>query len=106
MLGTMGKTRKQNQLATEQSPTESDDMLTSQDEQHASDSPLTITDMEKLLMAMEDRIITKLSDQLSAGRATIERHDQAIQDMETSLNDMETRLTTLESTCLALSKEN
>lgn len=81
-------------------------MLTSQDESHASNPPLTLADMEKLLKAMEDRIITKLSDQLATDHATIERHDQTIQSMETSLNDMETRLTTLESTCLALSKEN
>lgn len=102
----MGKSKKQSQPTPEQSPSKCDDMLTSQDEQHASNSPLTLADMEKLLKAMEDRIITKLSDQLSADHATIERHDQTIQGMETSLNDMETRLTTLESTCLALSKEN
>lgn len=55
---------------------------------------------------MEDHIVAKLSDQLSADLATIDRHDQSIQHMETSLNDMETRLATLESTCIALSKDN
>lgn len=32
----------------------------------------TLADMEKLLKSMEDRIIPKLSDQLSADRATID----------------------------------
>uniref|UniRef100_A0A3P8S1B4 L1 transposable element RRM domain-containing protein n=1 Tax=Amphiprion percula TaxID=161767 RepID=A0A3P8S1B4_AMPPE len=72
----------------------------------ANNAPLTPADMEKLLRSMEDRIIEKLSAQLFADRAIIERHDQTIQHMEVSLNDMETRLTTLESTCLALAKEN
>ena len=62
--------------------------------------------MEKLLKSMEDRIIAKLFDQLSADRATIDRHDRTIQHMETSLSDIETRLATLKCTCLALSKEN
>lgn len=61
--------------------------------------------MEKLLNSMEDRIITKLSVQLSADREIINHHDQTIQHMEMSLNDMETRLVTLESTSIALSKE-
>ena len=42
---------------------------------------------------MEGRIVAKLSVQLSADRAIIDRHD---------LN----RLLTLESTCTALSREN
>lgn len=45
----------------------------------------TLADMEKLLKSMEDRIIAKLSDQLSADRATIDRHDPPIQQMELSL---------------------
>lgn len=103
----MGKYKKQNQPTNEPTPenSESDDMLTSQDEQHASDAPLTLGDMEKLLKAMEDRIVTKLSGQLASDHATIERHDQTVQNMEASLNDMETRLT-LESKCLTLSQEN
>ncbi|XP_060790883.1 V-set and immunoglobulin domain-containing protein 10-like 2 [Neoarius graeffei] len=62
--------------------------------------------MEKLFKSIEDRIIAKLSSQLSADQATIDRHDQSIQHMEMSRNDMETRLATLESTCIALSKDN
>lgn len=81
-------------------------MQASQDKQHANDTPLTQADMGKLLKSMEDRIIAKLSDQLSADQATIERHDQTIQHIKTSLSDIETRLATLKSTCLALSKEN
>lgn len=81
-------------------------MLTSQSEQHANKAPLTLADMEKLLKSIEGRIITKLSDQLSTDRSTIEQHDQTIQHLETSLNDMEARPANLESTSLALSKEN
>ncbi|KAJ8004198.1 hypothetical protein DPEC_G00156300 [Dallia pectoralis] len=55
---------------------------------------------------MEDRIIAKLSAKLSADRAIIERHDQTIQQMETSLNDVENRLLTLELTCTVLAREN
>lgn len=57
----------------------------------------TLADMEKLLISMEDRIIAKLSDQLSADRATIDRHDPPIQQMELSLNDMEARLVSPDS---------
>lgn len=57
----------------------------------------TLADMEKLLKSMEDRIIAKLSDQLSADRETIDRHDPPIQQMELSLNDMEARLVSPDS---------
>ncbi|KAJ8383286.1 hypothetical protein AAFF_G00222220 [Aldrovandia affinis] len=55
---------------------------------------------------MEDRIIAKLSIQLSANRAIIDRYEQTIQEVETTLNDIESRLTTLKSICSALTKEN
>ena len=103
----MGKpSKKQNQPTDEHSAENSQDdwSQASQAEQHANaanNAPLTLADMEKLLTSMEDRIIAKLSDQLSA-----DRHDQTIQHMEMALNDMETRLATLESTCLTLSNEN
>ena len=108
----MGKpSKKQNQPTDEHSAENSQDdwSQASQAEQHANaanNAPLTLADMEKLLTSMEDRIIAKLSDQLSADRTTIDRHDQTIQHMEMALNDMETRLATLESTCLILSNEN
>lgn len=102
------KVHKQCQPTIEQSPenNQSHDMLTSQSDHEANSTPLTLADMEKLLKAMEDRIITKLSDQFSVDHATTEQHDEMIKHMEASLNDMETRLATLESTCLAPSKEN
>lgn len=104
----MRKPSKKPHQHTEEQPSENSQGDGAQaNEQHAtSNAPLTLADMEKLLKSMEDRIVAKLYDQLSADRATIDRHDQTIQHMETSLNDMETRLATLESTCIALSKEN
>ena len=48
---------------------------------------LTWADMEKLLLGMEERIITKMSVPLSTDQGVIDRHDQNIQQMETSLND-------------------
>lgn len=74
--------------------------------QAAGKAPLTLADMEKLLNSTEDRIITKVSVQLSADRSVINRHDQTTQHMETSLNDMESRQLTLEVTCVTLSREN
>lgn len=105
----MGKPTKKLNQPTEGTPEENQSVGTqaNQNEQHAaSNAPLTLADMEKLLNSMEDRIIAKLSVQLSADRATIDRHDQTIQQMETSLNDMEARLLTLKSTCKTLSREN
>ena len=113
----MGKPRKKSQPTDEQSPgknqdrkpnaSQKDPRAPSSNEQHATgNAPLTLADMEKLLNSMEERIIAKLSVQLSADRAIIDRHDQTIQHMESSLNDMEARLLTLESTCTALSRDN
>ena len=113
----MGKPKKQSQPADEQSPgknhgrdpdaSQKDPRAPSPNEQHVTgNAPLTLADMEKLLNSMEERIIAKLSVQLSADRSIIDRHDQTIQHMESSLNDMEARLLTLESTCTALSREN
>lgn len=105
----MGKPSKKQNQPTEGSSEDSHDagIQANQNEPHAANNaPLTLADMEKLLNSMEDRIIAKLSVQLSADRATIDRHDQTIQHMETSLNDMESRLRTLEATCTTLSREN
>ena len=63
---------------------------------------LTLPDMERLLTSMEERIIAKLSAQLSAEGAIIDQHHETIQQLETSRNDMHTRLERLESTCAAL----
>ena len=65
-----------------------------------------MADMEKLLLNMETRIVAKLSSQLSADREKIARHDETIEQMETSLNDMQARLIAVESTCSDLIKEN
>jgi len=105
----MPKFNKNTNQATDGQSSENsqgEEMQASQTEQHASNAPLTLADMEKLLKAMEDCIEAKLSDQLSADWAIIDRHDQTVQHMETSLNHIEATLTSLESTCLALSKEN
>lgn len=69
-------------------------------------APLTLPDMERLLTSMEDRIITKLSAQLSANRAIIDQHHESIQQLETSLTDTQERLEQLESTCAVLSQAN
>ncbi|KAK1887854.1 Cell division protein ZipA [Dissostichus eleginoides] len=82
----MGKpTKKQSQPADDKSyeSDTGDRMGASQNEEHAANhAPLTLADMEKLFLSMEERIISKLSVQLSADRATIDRHDQTIQGME------------------------
>lgn len=67
---------------------------------------LTLPDMERLLTSMEERIIAKLSAQLSANRAIIDQHHESIQQLETSLNDTQERLERLESTCAVLSRDN
>lgn len=71
---------------------QSDGTLTNQSEQHDSNTPLTLADMETFLKVMEEHIISKLSDQLTTDHATIAQHDQPIKHMETSLNYMETIL--------------
>lgn len=68
--------------------------------------PLTLPDMERLLTSMEERIVAKLSAQLSANRAIIDQHHETIQQLETSLNETQERLDSLESTCAVLSKDN
>lgn len=67
---------------------------------------LTLPDMERLLTSMEERIIAKLSAQLSANRAIIDQHHESIQQLETSVNVTQERLERLESTCAVLSKDN
>ncbi|KAF3855498.1 hypothetical protein F7725_016221 [Dissostichus mawsoni] len=82
----MGKsTKKQSQPADDKSyeSDTGDRTGASQNEEHvANHAPLTLAAMEKLFLSMEERIIAKLSVQLSADRATIDRHDQTIQGME------------------------
>ncbi|KAK7912984.1 hypothetical protein WMY93_013195 [Mugilogobius chulae] len=67
---------------------------------------LTRADMEEMLQKLEQRIVSTLSAQLSADRAVLDRHDQTIQQIETSMNDMQSRLLELESTCTLLKKDN
>lgn len=73
---------------------------------NTNEAPLTKADMEAMLLSLEERIIAKLSSQLSADRALIEQHDQTIQQMETSMNDMQNRMIAVEATCSRLTKEN
>lgn len=107
----MGKSNKKQNQSTEGTTEDSHDVgrQANQNEPHtASNAPLTLADMEKLLNSMEDRILAKLSAQLSADRATIDRHDQTIQHMEMSLTDIDSRprLLSLEATCATLTREN
>lgn len=69
-------------------------------------APLTLMDMERLLTSMEERIIAKLSAQISADRAIINQHQEAIQQLETAANDTQERMEKLESTCAALLESN
>lgn len=62
--------------------------------------------MERLLTSMEERIIAKLSTQLSADRAIIDQHHKAIQQLETSANETQMRIEKLESTCALLFQNN
>lgn len=55
---------------------------------------------------MEEQIIANLKAQISSNHATMARHDQTIQAIETSMNDFQGRITTLESTMGNLIKEN
>ena len=71
-----------------------------------SHAPLTLCDMERLLTSMEERIVAKLSAQLSADREIIDQHHATIQHLETSLNDTQTRLERLDSKLAALSTDN
>ena len=70
------------------------------------DAAASLTDIQKLLTGMEERIISSLTAQISANHATIAKHDQTIQAIETSMNDYHDRLTTLESAVGKLTKEN
>ena len=69
----MGKsTKKQSQPAGEKSyECDTEDRTgASQNEEHAANhAPLTLADMEKLFLSMQERIISKLPVQLSADRA-------------------------------------
>ena len=100
--------RKTGQMADEQvkeTKQADTDKLVEQPDSEASNL-LTLPDMERLLTSMEERIIAKLSAQLSAERAIIDQHHKTIQQLETLYNDMHTRLERLESTYAALSKDN
>lgn len=69
-------------------------------------APLTLPDMERLLTSMEERIVTKLSAQLSANREIIDQHHETIQHLEVSLSDTQTRLERLDLKVAALSSDN
>ena len=98
-----GQTAEQQVDETKQADT---DKLTVEKPGSEASNLLTLTDMEKLLTSMEERIIAKLSAQLSAERAIIDQHHETIQQLETSHNDMHTQIERLESSCAALSKDN
>ena len=66
----------------------------------------SLGDIQKLLMGIEERIITRLMAQISANHTAIARHDQTIPAIETSMNDFQGRLTTMESTVGKLAKGN
>lgn len=61
--------------------------------------------MEKWLLGLEEGIILKLFDQLSADQAIIDRYDQTIQQIEASINHMQTGLIKLKSTGVALTRK-
>jgi len=66
---------------------------------------LSLADMQKLLAGMEERIINTLTAQILADHATIDRHDQTIQAIETSMNDFQGRITALEAAVGSFLKE-
>lgn len=69
-------------------------------------SKLTLVDIERLLTSTEERIVNKLSAQLSANRASIEENQDSIQQLETSVTDIQERLELLEAKCAVLEKDN
>lgn len=96
-----GESRQDGDLASE--------LLASNDPAYGdNDNPpaASLTDIQKLLTGMEERIITNLAAQISANHAAIAKHDQTIQAIETSMNDFHGRLTALESAAGKLTKEN
>ncbi|KAJ4939187.1 hypothetical protein JOQ06_028645 [Pogonophryne albipinna] len=58
---------------------------------------LSLSDIQKLLTGMEERIIGSLTAQMTSNHAAIIRHDETIQAIETSMNDFQGRIT-VEST--------
>lgn len=75
-----GKDRQDGHLAS--------GLLASNDPAHGNnDNPpvVSLTDIQNLLSGMEERIITNLAAQISANHATIAKHDQTIQAIETSV---------------------
>ncbi|KAI4802734.1 hypothetical protein KUCAC02_006311 [Chaenocephalus aceratus] len=56
---------------------------------------LSLSDIQKLLTGMEERIIGSLTAQITSNHAAIIRHDETIQAIETSMNDFQGRITTV-----------
>ncbi|KAK1893399.1 Soluble pyridine nucleotide transhydrogenase [Dissostichus eleginoides] len=54
---------------------------------------LSLSDIQKLLTGMEERIIGSLTAQITSNHAAIIRHDETIQAIETSMNDFQGRIT-------------
>ncbi|KAK1894097.1 LINE-1 retrotransposable element ORF1 protein [Dissostichus eleginoides] len=67
---------------------------------------LSLSDIQKLLTGMEERIIGSLTAQITSNHAAIIRHDETIQAIETSMNDFQGRITTVESTLADIMQEN
>ena len=67
---------------------------------------MSLTEIQKLLTGMEERIIANLTAQISSNHATIAKHDQTIQAIETAMNDFDGRMVKMESTLSCLAKEN
>ncbi|KAL3045290.1 hypothetical protein OYC64_013535 [Pagothenia borchgrevinki] len=67
---------------------------------------LSLSDIQKLLAGMEERIIGSLTAQITSNHAAIIRHDETIQAIETSMNDFQGRITTVESTLADIVQEN
>ncbi|KAK1889820.1 Capsid protein VP1 [Dissostichus eleginoides] len=68
---------------------------------------LSLSDIQKLLTGMEERIIGSLTAQITSNHhAAIIRHDETIQPIETSMNDFQGRITTVESTLADIVQEN
>ena len=80
--------------------------LASQDSTHMEGGTCNVTELEKLLGAMEKQIIDDLSARIASNHATIAKHDQTIKGIEEAMTDHETRVTSLEATVTQLLKEN
>ena len=67
---------------------------------------VSLTEIQKLLSGMEEIIIANLTSQISSNHATIAKHDQTIQEIETAMDDFDGRMATMESALSRIAKEN